>query len=120
MIRKSRILATLGITEDRLKIAKMKFVKLNRTWFLIRAVMPIDTNIFRVVNRIGFMKGRDYEKTRMVLERLIPSKKLRGMHLLLIRFGREICKSRKPLCTICPINALCDYPEKGEITQSMV
>jgi endonuclease III len=77
------------------------------------AIMPIDTNIFRIVNRINFVQGRDYEKTRVVLEKLIPPNKLRGMHLLLIKLGREICKSRNPLCTICPVNILCEYTGKG-------
>ncbi len=42
MITKSRILATLGISSERMKLAKMKFVRLNGTWFLIRPVMPVD------------------------------------------------------------------------------
>jgi endonuclease-3 len=78
-----------------------------------KAVMPIDTNIFRVVNRIGLVKGRNYERTRAVLEKLIPPEKLREMHLLLIKLGREICRPRKPVCTICPINGLCDF-DRGE------
>jgi len=84
-----------------------------------RAVMPIDTNIFRIVNRIGFVEGRDYEKTRTVLERLIPSKKMQMMHLLLIRLGRELCKPRKPRCTICPVNIFCDYAGEKGIVQFM-
>jgi len=74
-----------------------------------RRVMPVDTNIFRVVDQVGFAKGRNYERTRLALERLIPPEKLHRMHLLLIRLGREICKPRRPLCPICPINDLCDY-----------
>ena len=74
-----------------------------------RNVMPVDTNIFRVVDRIGFAKGRNYERTRLTLERLIPTEKLLRMHILLIRLGREICKPRRPLCQTCPINGLCDY-----------
>lgn len=74
-----------------------------------RDVMPIDTNIFRVANRLGLVEGRDYERTRAVLERLIPDRKFQETHFLLIKFGREICKPRKPLCTICPIIAFCDY-----------
>jgi len=74
-----------------------------------RDIMPIDTNIFRVVNRLGLVEGRDYERTRAALERLIPDRKFQETHFLLIKFGREICKPRKPLCTVCPIIAFCDY-----------
>ncbi len=72
-------------------------------------IMPVDTNIFRVVNRLGFAERRNYERTRRSLEKLIPPEKLMDMHIYLIRLGREICKPRKPLCPECPINKLCDY-----------
>jgi len=77
-----------------------------------RPVMPVDTNIFRVSERIGLVKGRNYERTRAALEELISEGKIGEMHFALIRLGREICKPRSPLCPICPINALCDYPER--------
>jgi endonuclease-3 len=77
-----------------------------------RSVMPIDTNIFRVAERIGLVKGRNYEKTRFALEELIPKQEMSMLHLILIRHGREICKPRKPLCLKCPIKNLCNYPEK--------
>jgi endonuclease-3 len=80
-----------------------------------RAVMPIDTNIFRVINRLNFVKGRNYEKTRLTLETLIPSEKLKEMHFLLIQFGRKICKPRNPTCSTCPLNSLCDYPKTRDM-----
>jgi len=43
-----------------------------------REVMPVDTNIFRVVDRMGFAKGRNYERTRLTLERLIPLRSFLG------------------------------------------
>lgn len=83
-----------------------------------KPVMPIDTNIFRVINKLTFVTGRHYEKTRLTLEKLIPSEKLKEMHLLLIKFGREICTSRNPKCFTCPLHALCGYPKTNDaITQ---
>ncbi|MFQ6074677.1 MAG: endonuclease III domain-containing protein [Candidatus Bathyarchaeia archaeon] len=73
-----------------------------------REILPIDTNIFRVANRIGLVRGRDYEKTRTTLEGLIPPDKRLDAHLLLIRLGREFCRARNPRCGVCPINNLCD------------
>ncbi|UCH36968.1 MAG: endonuclease III [Candidatus Bathyarchaeota archaeon] len=72
-------------------------------------VMPVDTNIFRVAERLSFGNGRNYEQTRMALERYIPPSKLKDMHFHLIRLGREICKARKPLCHLCPLQNLCPY-----------
>ena len=79
-----------------------------------RPIMPVDTNIFRVAERIGLVRGRNYERTRAALEELIPAHKMGEMHFTLIRHGREICKPRRPLCPICPINTLCCYPEKTQ------
>ena len=76
-------------------------------------VMAVDTNIFRVTNRLGFAKGRNYERTRKTLESLIPQDELRDTHFRLIRLGREVCKPRKPLCSTCPVNSLCDYGVKS-------
>ena len=73
--------------------------------------MPIDTNIFRVINRLNFVNGRNYEKTRLTLEKLIPSEKLREMHILLIQFGRKICKSRISTYLSCPLKSICGYSE---------
>lgn len=75
-------------------------------------VMPVDTNIFRVAERLGLVRGRVYERTRAALEELIPEDKMGEMHFALLRLGREVCKPRRPLCPVCPVNTLCDYPEK--------
>jgi endonuclease-3 len=82
------------------------------------AVMPIDTNIFRVADRLGFANGRNYERTRLALERLIPAPKLHRMHLLLIMLGREFCKPRRPFCSRCPATHLCDYGRNQILSQT--
>jgi len=79
-----------------------------------RPVMPVDTNIFRVSGRIGLVEGRNYERTRAALEKVIPEKKLGEIHFALIQLGRDICKPRRPLCTVCPIASLCAYPNKTQ------
>jgi len=79
-----------------------------------RPVMPVDTNIFRVSGRIGLVEGRNYERTRAALEKVIPEKKLGEIHFALIQLGRDICKPRRPLCTVCPIASLCAYPDKTQ------
>lgn len=73
-----------------------------------KPVLPIDTNIFRILNRTGLVKGRKYEEARTVLESGVPPGKRWAMHLTLIRLGREICKPKGPLHSICPIEDLCD------------
>ncbi len=77
-----------------------------------RPVMPVDTNIFRVAERIGLTTGRNYERTRAALEAAIPPTKLKEMHFHLLRLGRDLCKPRRPLCPRCPITDLCAYTHK--------
>jgi endonuclease-3 len=81
-----------------------------------RPVMPIDRHIFRIAKRLGLVTGKpDYERTRLVLESMIPSDKLEHGHLSLIEFGRRICRARAPLCGSCPLADICPSAEpKGE------
>lgn len=70
--------------------------------------LPIDTNIKRVVVRIGILrKGARYDEIRKLLRKRLPSgKELKG-HEFLIRLGRDFCKPKNPLCSDCPVKAIC-------------
>jgi len=70
--------------------------------------IPVDTHVSRVSKRLGVARNKaGYEETRLALERLVPPKRRIGMHLSLIRFGREICKAPTPLCPKCLVNQTC-------------
>ncbi len=67
-----------------------------------REAFPVDTHILRVGKRLGFIpKEMGSEKSHPWLAPLIPKGKSLSLHLNLLRFGREICKARNPLCNIC-------------------
>lgn len=70
--------------------------------------LPIDTNIKRVVVRIGIVrKGARYDEIRKLLRKRLPSgKELKG-HEFLIRLGRDFCRPKNPLCSDCPVKAIC-------------
>lgn len=73
-----------------------------------KPTFPIDTHIFRVSKRVGLRNDRDsYEKLRRRLLEIFPKNRYFEAHILLIRLGREFCKSRNPKCGECPINTLC-------------
>jgi endonuclease-3 len=72
---------------------------------LRREAFPVDTHILRVGKRLGFIPERmDAAKAHEWMSPLIPKKKSLSLHLNLIRFGRSLCKARKPLCDICFLN----------------
>ncbi len=77
--------------------------------------IAVDTHLFRVSNRIPLARGATPEAVERGLMGLIPDQYLLHAHHWLILHGRYICKARKPLCGICPIEDLCEFPDKTPI-----
>lgn len=75
-------------------------------------VMPVDTHVHRVSNRIGLVKTEKPRDTEDTLIAVIPAELVINFHHYLVLHGRYICKARKPLCPECPITAACDFPDK--------
>ena len=70
--------------------------------------LPIDVHIFRIMKRLGIADERDsYENLKAILEAEIPPVQRMKAHLILIEFGRRICRSRNPKCEECPIKRYC-------------
>jgi endonuclease III len=73
-----------------------------------RPALPVDTHVFRVARRLGWIPDRvDAARAHDVLEELVPARLRVGMHVGLIRLGREICKPARPRCEDCPLVDLC-------------
>ncbi|MEM0217827.1 MAG: endonuclease III [Candidatus Nezhaarchaeales archaeon] len=71
-------------------------------------VIPIDTHIERIVKRLGLVdEGAGYEDVRAILESFVSPNERALFHLALIKFGREVCKARRPNCHKCPLNDVC-------------
>jgi endonuclease III len=74
--------------------------------------IAVDTHIFRVGNRTGMAPGKNPLEVETALEKCVPKPYRRHAHHWLILHGRYICKAQRPLCEKCPINDLCQWPEK--------
>lgn len=74
--------------------------------------IAVDTHVFRVSNRIGFVAEPDVLKTELSLMKALPENKWTHMHHALIWHGRRVCDARRPQCGICPLNGLCQYAAK--------
>jgi len=73
-----------------------------------KPVIPVDTHVKRVAARLRLTsKGVRYEEIRKELESLYRPDDYMDVHLLLIALGRSFCKSRKPICSLCPVNDIC-------------
>ncbi|UZJ40956.1 endonuclease III [Prosthecochloris sp. SCSIO W1101] len=75
-------------------------------------VMPVDTHVHRVSNRIGLVTTDKPRDTEDALVAVIPPELVIPFHHYLVLHGRYVCKARKPLCAECPITAACSYPDK--------
>ena len=75
-------------------------------------VLPIDRHIHRIAVRLGLVpRGADYDEVRRTLEAAASPERYLDLHLALIRFGREICRARRPRCDACFLSDLC--PRRG-------
>lgn len=75
--------------------------------------IAVDTHIFRVANRTGLAPGKNVSIVEQKLQEVIPKRFLKDAHHWLILHGRYTCTARKPKCTECIINDLCEYPHKN-------
>lgn len=75
--------------------------------------MAVDTHIFRVSNRTRLAPGKTVRAVEDKLLRTIPKEFLKDAHHWLILHGRYVCKARKPECSACCIQDLCEY--KGKV-----
>lgn len=88
-------------------------VVLNVVWG--EAVMPVDTHVFRVADRIGLTtRCTTPLATEKALMRHLPEADVRDAHHWLILHGRYVCKARRPDCLNCGLTALCRYYQREE------
>lgn len=71
--------------------------------------IAVDTHVFRVSNRIGFVNEKTPEKCEAALLKTIPKKWQTHAHHWLILHGRYVCKARKPECGECEVFEFCEF-----------
>lgn len=74
--------------------------------------MAVDTHIFRVSNRTGIAPGKNVLEVEKKLLKFVPQEFIHDAHHWLILHGRYICVARKPKCSACVIEDLCEYKHK--------
>lgn len=70
-------------------------------------ILPVDTHIQRVAQRVGLVRGSSPEKAHVVLNEIVPPSDKYAAHMHLIQLGRQICHARNPDCGACPLQAIC-------------
>lgn len=78
-----------------------------------KAVMAVDTHVFRVSERIGLTtNARNPYEAEKQLAKHLPEEKIAIAHHWLILHGRYVCTAKKPKCEECGISNICKYYEK--------
>lgn len=78
-----------------------------------KPTIAVDTHVFRVSNRIGFVCENTPEKCEESLLKTIPKKWQTHAHHWMILHGRYVCIARKPKCQTCKIVKFCEFKEKN-------
>ncbi|NHJ33198.1 MAG: endonuclease III [Asgard group archaeon] len=72
-------------------------------------IIPVDTHVHRLSNRIGLVTTNTREKTQEAMKEIIPKENIYSFHLNIIEHGRKVCKASKPLCSQCFLTEFCEY-----------
>lgn len=74
-----------------------------------KPVVPVDTHVHRVLNRLGIVCTKTELQTSAQIEKIIPDDLKNKAHHLLILFWRYFCKSKNPKCYKCVFKEFCKY-----------
>jgi endonuclease-3 len=76
-------------------------------------VLPVDTHVYRVSQRIGLIDPRtNAEKAHTELEALVEPGKRYSFHIYMISYGRDICHAQNPSCEKCVVSQWCNFYAK--------
>lgn len=72
-------------------------------------VLPVDSHVYRVSQRLGWTSKRQANQSHEELEALVPPQYRYAYHVDCIVHGRTICRPKYPRCSECCINEDCQY-----------
>ncbi|MDX5422222.1 MAG: endonuclease III [Hymenobacteraceae bacterium] len=77
-----------------------------------KPVMPVDTHVFRVSQRVGLIGAKvTANKAHDLLLQMLPEDpvELYNFHIHMLRHGQRICTFYSPKCEKCVLNSICNY-----------
>lgn len=80
--------------------------------------MAVDTHIYRVSQRLGFIGPKvSADKAHELLEAAMPPDAVYPFHAALITHGRQVCKAQRPLCGACVVSYGCPSRDETAMQQ---
>ncbi|WP_439880362.1 endonuclease III domain-containing protein [Pontibacter sp. MBLB2868] len=77
-----------------------------------KPVMPVDTHVFRISQRVGLIGAKvTANKAHDLLLNMLPPDpvELYNFHIHMLRHGQRICTYYSPRCEKCVLNSICNY-----------
>ncbi len=105
------------VPRDRAKLTALPGVGLKTANVLLgnafgEEAIAVDTHVFRVTQRLGLAKSDDPDAIHDQLTEVLPKASWTRTTHLIQAHGRRTCVARAPRCPVCPVRALCPWPEK--------
>ncbi len=73
-----------------------------------RPALPVDTHVHRVAQRLGLVPPKaGAAEAHDLLEATLEPEEVYPFHVSLIKHGRRLCRSQRPLCPECPLRDGC-------------
>ena len=69
----------------------------------------VDTHVFRITQRLGWLIAKNPEETELKLEKLVPKRYWLDINRVIVKHGRTLCKPIGPKCQICPVLNYCKF-----------
>jgi endonuclease III len=90
----------------------VKSAKCILMYSLERDVLPVDTHVRRVSERLGLLKpGLTSKRAHGQLEAVVPPQHRFAYHVGAVMHGRQVCIVARPRCGECVLRHACDYYE---------
>lgn len=67
----------------------------------------VDTHVYRITNRWGYVLTKTPELTMVALEAKLPREYWVEINRLLVPFGKHVCTWKLPKCSACPVLDMC-------------
>ena len=78
-----------------------------------RPVLPVDTHVHRVSQRLGLIgPTATADQAHDLLPTLLDDDQIYSYHVHFIEHGRRTCHARNPACDACPVRNECDFYSK--------
>ncbi len=72
-------------------------------------VLPVDSHVHRIANRLGWTSRKRPDQCHDELEALVSAKRRYAFHVDCILHGRSVCRPQNPHCDSCCISRHCAW-----------